>query len=157
MQEVEGSIPFASTLSGFERHRHCDPVSLPDGTVVWAVSFDASSPYERDEEPAFGLYLDARWDPPWPHAHLDWPDFSVPADRVAAMTALTDVLERARRGERVEMGCLGAHGRTGTALACLAVFAGCPASDAVTWVRENYCSHAVETDDQAAFVAATQP
>ena len=157
MQEVEGSITFASTsvvdMSGYERHRHRDPVSLPDGAVIWAVSFDAEDPYERDEVPEFGLYLDTRWAPPWPHEHLDWPDFSIPANRADALTALAGLRERARRGERVEIGCLGAHGRTGTALAVLAVLAGCPASDAVAWVRTNYCSHAVETDEQAAFVA----
>ena len=156
MQEVEGSIPFASTsvvnMSGYERHRHRDPVSLPDGTVIWAVSFDLDAPYERDEVPAFGLYLDTRWNPPWPHAHLDWPDFSVPVDRTDARAALDDLLARARRGGRVEIGCLGAHGRTGTALACLAAMTGCAPADAVAWVRANYCSHAVETDEQAAFV-----
>jgi hypothetical protein len=140
-------------MSGYERHRHRDPVTLPDGTVIWAASFDADDPYERAEPPDFGLYLDARWAPPWPHEHLDWPDFSVPADRADTLAALTDVLERARRGERVEIGCLGAHGRTGTALACLAALAGCAPDDAVAWVRANYCSHAVETDEQVAFVA----
>jgi hypothetical protein len=68
-------------MSRYERHRHRDPVSLPDGTVIWAVSFDAEAPYERDEVPEFGLYLDTRWDPPWPHEHLDWPDFSIPGNR----------------------------------------------------------------------------
>jgi len=51
-----------------------------------------------------------------------------------------------------EIGCLGGHGRTGTALACLAVLAGHSPADAVAWVRTHYCDHAVETDDQAAFV-----
>ena len=137
---------------GFERHRHCDQVVFPDGSGIWAVSFDAAQPHARAVPPDFGLYLDARWDPPWPHEHLDWPDFSVPRDRADAEAALASLLDRARRGERVEVGCLGGHGRTGTALACLAVQAGVPAADAVSWVRSNYCTHAVETDEQVAFV-----
>jgi protein-tyrosine phosphatase len=53
----------------------------------------------------------------------------------------------------VEIGCLGGHGRTGTALACLAIRTGHPAGDAVDWVRTVYCSSAVETPEQEAFVA----
>jgi protein-tyrosine phosphatase len=133
-------------------HRHCDPVTLPDRAVVWAVSFSEPSPYERDTTPAFGLYVDARWDPPWPHAHLEWPDFGVPADARQARSQLEALLARSRAGEHVEIGCWGGHGRTGTALACLAVLMGCPATDAVAWVRSNYCEDAVETDEQIAFV-----
>jgi protein-tyrosine phosphatase len=76
----------------------------------------------------------------------------VPDDREAAVASLRAALERARAGERVEVGCLGAHGRTGTALAALAVLAGHPADDAVAWVRRTYCDRAVETDEQADFV-----
>ena len=104
-------------------------------------------------EPDYGLCLDSRWKPPWDHAHLDWPDFDLPADKGAIRESLIDLLDRARSGECVEAGCLGGHGRTGTALACLAVLAGHPDDGAVNWVRANYCSDAVETPEQAAFAA----
>ena len=52
----------------------------------------------------------------------------------------------------MEVGCLGGHGRTGTALACLAILTGHPAADAVAWVRANYCPEAVETVGQEAFI-----
>jgi hypothetical protein len=135
-------------------HRHRSVVSLPDGTRVTAVSFDAIAPYarERDEQPDYGLYLDPRWQPPWAHDHLDWPDFGVPGDPALVRTMLRSVLDRARTGERVEVGCLGGHGRTGTALACLAVLTGYPACDAVAWVRASYCQEAVETAGQEAFI-----
>lgn len=138
----------------YEVHRHRTLVVLPDGTEVVAASFDAADPYTRDQAPEYGLYLDYRWQPPWPHERLDWPDFGVPDDPVGLARVLLSVLDRARRGQRVEIGCLGGHGRTGTALACLAVLAGHPASDAVAWVRDHYCPKAVETDEQAAFVAS---
>jgi hypothetical protein len=51
---------------------------LPDGTEVTAVSFDAADPYIREQPPDYGLYLDHKWQPPWAHDHLDWPDFGVP-------------------------------------------------------------------------------
>jgi hypothetical protein len=63
-----------------EVHRHRSAVSLPEGTKITAVSFDAADPYARDRQPGYGLYLDRRWQPPWDHDHLGWPDFGVPAD-----------------------------------------------------------------------------
>lgn len=83
---------------------------------------------------------------------LDGPDFGVPADPAELMAALQCALERARAGQRVELGCLGGHGRTGTALACLATLTGHPADDAVEWVRAAYCKKAIETDAQVEFV-----
>jgi len=135
-------------------HRHRSPVVLPDGTELMVVSFDESDAYGRERLPDFGLYLDARWRPPWPYENIAWPDFGVPDDPARLEVALRDLLDRARNGQSVEIGCLGGHGRTGTALAWLAVLSGHSATDAVAWVRVNYCPKAVETDEQAAFVAA---
>jgi hypothetical protein len=133
---------------------HRTEVVLADDTTVRGVTFMGDDPYGRETVPSFGLYLDERWQPSWPHAHVDWPDFGVPSDIVVLTAALQDLLDRARREERVEIGCLGGHGRTGTALACLAILAGTPASDAVEWVRANYCQRAIETSEQEAFVGA---
>jgi hypothetical protein len=140
------------------RHTHRTTVTLADGTRVAGASFLGGEPYTREAAPAFGLYLDPAWSPPWPHEHVDWPDFGTP-DAAELEAALARLLEQARTGTAVEVGCLGGHGRTGTALACLAVLAGAPAATAVAWVREHYCAHAVETPDQEAFVAtfATRP
>jgi protein-tyrosine phosphatase len=65
---------------------------------------------------------------------------------------LAEVRERAP-AERVEVACGGGVGRTGTALACLAVLDGVPAERAVAWVREHYHRRAVETPWQRRFVA----
>jgi protein-tyrosine phosphatase len=127
-------------------------VVLPDGTTITAVSFDPGDPYGRDDRPDYGLYLDPRWQPPWRHDHVDWPDFGVP-EETAITNALLSLLARARAGERVEVGCAGGHGRTGTAVGCLAVLTGCAPGEAVAWVREHYCAKAVETPGQEAFVA----
>jgi hypothetical protein len=134
-------------------HVHRDAVTFADGTTVVGARFLVDDPYTCDKEPTFGLYFDTHWAPPWDHAHLPWVDFGVP-DAAELRRALEDVLDRARRGERVEVGCLGGHGRTGTALACLAVLTGTPSGEAVAWVRAAYCEKAVETDQQHAFVAA---
>jgi hypothetical protein len=141
----------AAGQPAFRPHVHRDLIVLPDGTSCVAVSFTGGTPYVRDVPPDFGLYLDSRWEPPWAHEHVEWPDFGVPDGRVLA-AALDALLARAHAGERVEIGCYAGHGRTGTALACLAVIKGVPAVDAVEWVRSRYCSAAVETPDQRAFV-----
>jgi protein-tyrosine phosphatase len=54
---------------------------------------------------------------------------------------------------RVEIACGGGVGRTGTALACLAVLDGVPAGEAVAFVRRRYATRAAETPWQRRFVA----
>ncbi|MFW3172456.1 protein-tyrosine phosphatase family protein [Geodermatophilus sp. CPCC 206100] len=83
--------------------------------------------------------------PPWPARRVRWPDFWVPRDRADALAALGEALDRARGGEQVEVTCRGGVGRTGTALAALAVLDGLPVADAVAWVRAAYHPRAVET------------
>jgi protein-tyrosine phosphatase len=53
-------------------------------------------------------------------------------------------------GSRVA--CSGGRGRTGTALACLAILDGMSPQQAVDFVRENYNSKAIETPWQRRFV-----
>jgi protein-tyrosine phosphatase len=81
-----------------------------------------------------------------------WPDFWLPSDRSQARSILAEAWHRSAN-ERVEIGCGGGRGRTGTALACLAVIDGVPADRAVSFVRQNYDARAVETPWQRRFVA----
>ena len=87
--------------------------------------------------------------PEGPHRRIRWPDFWIPLDRADALDALREAHRRALAGERVEVACKGGVGRTGTALAALAVLDGLAPRDAVRWVREHYSPHAVETPWQA--------
>ncbi|MFE6283568.1 protein phosphatase [Streptomyces sp. NPDC057877] len=105
-------------------------------------------------EPSYGLYLLGKQPPavPWESHWLRWRDFWLPADRAAARAELTEVWERAVR-ERTEVACRGGKGRTGTALACLAVLDGVPAAEAVAYVRAHYDRRAVETPWQRGYVA----
>ena len=107
---------------------------------------------EDDPERAYGLYLDQHWAPTWPADVIAWPDFGLPVEPEVAAGQITAAFGRARRGELVEVGCVGGSGRTGTVLACMAVLAGVPAPEAVSWVRAAYRREAVETADQEAWV-----
>jgi Protein-tyrosine phosphatase len=93
----------------------------------------------------FALVLAPGPPPAWPHRRLRWPDFWIPLDRDDALDALREVRRRALAGERVEVTCRGGIGRTGTALAALAVLDGLSPEDALAWVRLEYHPRAVET------------
>src|SRR5690606_28843780 len=99
-------------------------------------------------------YFDGLWatSSPSRNEFINWPDFGVPAVPEVAVTQLVDAFIRACEGERVEMGCLGAHGRTGTALACMGVLAGLTPREAIAHVRKVHCSKAVETKAQEEWV-----
>ncbi|MFF1945958.1 protein-tyrosine phosphatase family protein [Rhodococcus qingshengii] len=105
-------------------------------------------------KPDFGLYLVGRqpssvsWGDEW----IRWPDFWLPSDRPEFRNALEKLLLRSE-SERVEIACGGGFGRTGTALACLAVLDDVPGESAVTYVRDHYSRRAVETPWQRRFVA----
>nr|SBO91228.1 dual specificity protein phosphatase [Nonomuraea gerenzanensis] len=125
---------------------------LPSGRLVRGRGL--RHPLPAGSRPDFALYLLGK-EPPgveWEHRWVRWPDFWLPSDREAAAGALREAWERAVT-ERVEVACGGGKGRTGTALACLAVLDGVPAGRAVAYVREHYDRHAVETPWQRRFVA----
>ncbi|MFI1163379.1 protein-tyrosine phosphatase family protein [Streptomyces sp. NPDC020801] len=108
--------------------------------------------------PSYGVYLLGKQPPavPWESRWLRWPDFRLPADREAARSVLAQARERAAT-VRVEIACGGGRGRTGTALACLAVLDGVPAGEAIAYVREHYHRHAVETPWQKRYVRNFAP
>ena len=125
---------------------------LPSGRLVRGRGL--CNPLADGPSPEFGLYLLGH-DPepmPWPYRFVRWPDFRLPSDPTAARQALIEVWERAV-GARVEVACGSGRGRTGTALACLAVLDGVPPAEAVAYVRQHYDSRAVETPWQRRYVA----
>ncbi|MGW8768185.1 protein-tyrosine phosphatase family protein [Streptomyces sp. NPDC055815] len=129
---------------------------LPSGRLVRGRAL--RRPLPEGPEPTFAVYLLGRLpaETPWPSVWLRWPDFRLPTDRAEARTVLGEAWERAA-GERVEFACGGGRGRTGTALACLAVLDGVPPAEAVAYVRHHYDRHAVETPWQRRYVRAFTP
>lgn len=126
-------------------------VVLPDGRRVRGRGL--RQPLPQGSEPQFGLYLLGKEPLPvvWESRWLRWPDFRVPQDEADAAEALREAFTRSE-SERVEIACGGGTGRTGTALACLAVLAGIPAEESVTFVRSQYRSRAVETPGQRRYI-----
>src|ERR1700730_10584837 len=113
----------------------CDPampgvVSLPSGRLVRGRSL--RHPMPGGLRPALGVYL--------PGERTRRP-VGVPLAALAGLRPPRRPRARhphARRGvgraavERVEVACAGGRGRTGTALACLAIMDGAPGSEAIT-------------------------
>lgn len=113
---------------------------LPSGRRVRGRRLaDPASPAD------FALVLAQGPAPAWPHRRIRWPDFWVPTDHDDALDALHEAHRRAQAGDRVEVACHGGVGRTGTALAALAILDGLTPAEALTWVRANYHRRAVET------------
>jgi hypothetical protein len=125
---------------------------LPSGRLVRGRAL--RRPVPDGDVPDFGLYLLGAPPPPvsWESRWVRWPDFRLPADRADARAALRSAWRRAD-AERVEVACGGGRGRTGTALACLAVLDGVPGREATAYVRAHYDRHAVETPWQRRYVA----
>lgn len=126
-------------------------VEFPNGVRIRGRRLRRAAPGGR--QPEYGVYLAARQPPAesWPVDWIKWPDFRLPADPPAAIGELASALARAR-DQRVEIGCPGGRGRTGTALAVMAVLAGVDRTEAVDWVRVHYHPRAVETPGQRRWI-----
>jgi protein-tyrosine phosphatase family protein len=135
--------PWDPTSSGVLR--------LPSGRLVRGRGL--RNPLPPGPTPTFAIYLLGTTPPAvaWESRWLRWPDFWLPSDQARAREVLHEAYEHAMT-ERVEIACNGGRGRTGTALACLAVIDGVPANLAVAFVRRHYDRHAVETPCQRRYV-----
>ncbi|WP_083880528.1 protein-tyrosine phosphatase family protein [Nocardia araoensis] len=126
-------------------------LALPSGRSIRGRAL--RRPMPGGPVPEFGLYLLEKQPPSvaWSSRWIRWPDFWLPSDRTDAYRAMQEAWKRSD-AERVEVACNGGRGRTGTALACIAVLDGIPAHEAVTYIRTHYSPHAVETPWQRRFV-----
>lgn len=80
-------------------------------------------------------------------------DMGIPEDRVAFRSRLDVVRNEVRVGRSVVVACLGGHGRTGTAVACLLMGAGLSGDEAIALVRATRPG-TIENDAQETFVRA---
>lgn len=145
--------------SGYVSCRHnLTEVRLPDeaGTAIYCSgSMDSRGHAGRWMTPDWAVYLCPSWTARGLALFVPWEDYGtpyVPWEQVR--WAAKDIYQRALAGQRVEIGCMGGHGRTGTLLACLAMLADPNLSPegSVDWVRKHYCFKAVEDESQRYFL-----
>lgn len=155
--ELEDMSKTTKQTFGFKatKARSCfhamDAFTLPDGTVVYLTAFYDRHMRGKDNAPDFGCYLASSWWPTIPALMIGWPDYGTPSLSDAHMlTVAAQVLAQARSGAKVEIGCLGAHGRTGTFLGLLVLLTmGDPqATEAIRYVRSHHCWKAIESIEQ---------
>lgn len=157
-------------------------VPLLDGLEVLASGWFSRPGWEdgrfvRINPPDLGFYLDSSWTESsevvaspglhvpvfgksngYPMVHFTWGDFGVPEVRGPRLIQLARwVLKEIASGKRVEVGCLGAHGRTGTFIAIMLMVQGLTARQAKSHLWTNYCFNAVETQEQEALLNKLQP
>jgi hypothetical protein len=86
---------------------------------------------------------------PTPRIQIPWPDYGTPRLPAAFWQELVDLLPAGK----VAVGCVGGHGRTGSALVALRmVIWGESFLDALTATRKDYCADAVETMGQRVYL-----
>lgn len=124
---------------------------LPSGRLVRGRGL--RHPLPPGPMPTFAVYLLGKTPPAvaWESRWLRWPDLWLPSDQARARKVLHEAWESALT-QRLEIACRGGRGRTGTALACLAIIDGVPADQAVAFVRRHYDLQAVETPWQERYV-----
>lgn len=155
---TSSTIPKTSKFptTTFQKCRHYPPetaIKVAEDVTVYPSSMN-NNRGANDLEPDFGLYADTGWKPAWRNEFIIWPDFNIPTFSQIAVEQINSALDRAIEGQKVEFGCIGGHGRTGTILACMKVWGsyrdGKPvtAAEAVKWVRSKYCHEAIENEKQ---------
>lgn len=145
------------------------PIAVGEHKVF--VSARRSCPTDLKDVPFAGLYLDWSWktvvEPTalsagttvpgmstrYDAIFLEWPDMAAFRDFPTLEASLKWLMTYARKGQMADIGCVGSHGRTGTALACLLVMEeGLTAEEAIKAVRKRHCQRCIETDRQEAMI-----
>ena len=136
------------------KHLH-QPVQIGEYTVTAIGSRYLTGPKREYMPEGRGIYLDySSWkselEHPWSPSCIlvKWPDFgTISLDAFTPL--LTQVINHLRNGVPVEIGCIGAHGRTGTFLAGLIILLErLPVGEAIRSLRTRYCANAIETPAQ---------
>jgi len=84
----------------------------------------------------------------WPALLVGWPDRGA-INLEACKRLITFTWEHMQAGEKVEVGCYGAHGRTGTFLAMmLEAMEGLDPEAAIKAVWDRHCDEAIESEEQ---------
>ena len=88
--------------------------------------------------------------------HIRWPDRDIiPVNDLHTAVVFCHGTV-ADNSKVLEIGCHGAHGRTGTLLAAIIVYQGATAEEAIDQVRSEHCSHAIETKSQEMLIKEYQ-
>jgi len=135
------------------------PIKISNGEVLGAARAHPQKGYDIYIGLDYGMQFQTKnW--PWqknggtgPVEFLfPIPDMSVPKDVKNFKKMIVWMLGQLDDGKRIQVGCIGGHGRTGLVLAALVQVAGIAPRKAIQWVRKHHCKKAVESESQVKFL-----
>lgn len=157
----EEEMAYYRNGGGFKRCYESHPAMvLKDDIVIYGGS--CSSPMVKDADVYVGLDYSMKralvypWEvqPSNPAVEIYFPikDMSVPENPTRFKALIEWLALQLIAGKKVHVGCIGGHGRTGMVLSALyAHMTG--KTNAIAYVRANYCPKAVETIEQSNWLA----
>lgn len=150
---TSSTVTTTTTSYRYKCSHYQQPFKLPSGVEVYA------STYHRDRLddplPDLGIYLDGIWMPDCVAFHLGCPDYGIPTVPVnGVLYVAREGISAAANGKRVEIGCIGGHGRTGLMLAIMSLLSmRVPdAQKAIDRVHDDYCIEAIESPEQEWYI-----
>ena len=159
----------------FVFHEYTGDGSENKRTIYATASSSRTAPMQGQEEPLMQVWLatthlnhassdiwtqgitipdrfagtDTPMPQPKPAIFINWPDMGVMlVNEIRPVVKYVRMMLNNATKSPIEIGCVGAHGRTGTFMALVLVESGYTADEAIKIVRKDYCKHAIETVKQ---------
>ena len=143
-----------------------DKFQLRNGEVIYLSSRSGSLKKEDRPDITMGCYLDDTWmkarvmftsdfrpdnnfsqlfkENDYPYIIVNWSDMGV-----VPLTDFSEIvawcMTQIKHGEKLDIACVGGHGRTGTLLAGILLLQNYTADEAIDKVRKEHCNRAIET------------
>jgi hypothetical protein len=151
----DGKIKVAGGANALVEDPPEDTILVID--LAGTIKFN-TKPWVLATPPELAALKDTPRTPP-PYLKVDWPDRRAPKCDLEWWHQLIKLIGENYKKGRVILSCLGAHGRTGTAMAamCLAVSPKLGVADAIKFVRKVHCEKAVESQDQVDYLREFRP
>lgn len=134
------------------------PIKTSDGKTFKVYGGSCLHPYVKDADVYIGLDTGMAmtnqsypWTPGY-EVFYKITDMSVPKDPETFKQLIDWTEARVRAGDKVHIGCIGGHGRTGMVLAALYAQMTGRKNKAIQEVRAAYCDSAVESSEQVTFL-----
>lgn len=148
----------ASKFTGTSCYYSHPALDLGDGLVIYGGN--CGKPVVTDADVYLGFDHSGPDNRPYPWGASDGgpiriryhiSDGAAPNDPESFKAMVAWVADRLRAGDKVHVGCIGGHGRTGLFLAAL-VNHMMGDKDAAQYVRDHYCERAIESAAQVKFL-----
>jgi hypothetical protein len=156
---VTSSIP-VTPIKTYGCTHHLQPFTFDDKTIYLTGSNHTKDKAQSDW-PDAGVYLASGWFKgaaastdgfdlgitSWPSLFIDWPDMGVVTLDVLE-PCIEWAKEKVNKGKKLEIACVGGHGRTGTYAVALMIGMGMDTFEAFSLLKDKYCDKAVESRAQ---------